>query len=63
MYETPELETDALVRSSAIRIHQAEDFEGMRKAGRLVAEALDMIAAHVKPGVTTGAMRHLLLTG
>ena len=40
MYETPELETDVLVRSSAIRIHDAEAFEGMRKAGRLVAEAL-----------------------
>ena len=42
MYETPEIETDVLVRSSAIRIHTPEDFEGMRKAGRLVAEALDM---------------------
>ena len=31
MYETPELETDVLVRSSAIRIHSPEDFEGMRK--------------------------------
>ena len=56
MYETPELETDVLVRSSAIRIHEAEDFEGMRKAGRLVAEALDMIAAHVKPGVLTSTI-------
>ena len=52
MYETPEIETDVLVRSSAIRVHEAEDFEGMRKAGRLVAEALDMIAAHVKPGAS-----------
>jgi methionyl aminopeptidase len=60
MYETPDLETDALVRSSAIRIHQAEDFEGMRKAGRLVAEALDMIAAHVKPGVLTSTIDDLV---
>ena len=60
MYETPELETDALVRSSAIRIHTAEDFEGMRKAGRLVAEALDMIAAHVKPGVLTSTIDDLV---
>ena len=37
MYETPEIETDVLVRSSAIRIHTPEDFEDMRKAGRLVA--------------------------
>ncbi|MDR3461561.1 MAG: type I methionyl aminopeptidase, partial [Beijerinckiaceae bacterium] len=28
-------------------------FAGMRKAGRLTAEALDLITPHVKPGVTT----------
>jgi len=54
MYETPELEADALVRTSAIRIYDdPADFEGMRAAGRLVAEALDMIAPYVVPGVTT----------
>lgn len=60
MYETPDLETDALVRTSAIRIHQAEDFEGMRKAGRLVAEALDMITPHVQPGVLTSTIDDLI---
>ena len=54
MYETPELDPDAYLRSSAIRIHDAEGFEGMRRAGRLVAEALDMITPFVQPGVTTG---------
>ncbi|KAK0350188.1 hypothetical protein LTR94_030029, partial [Friedmanniomyces endolithicus] len=53
MYETPDLETDVFVRSHEIRIYDAEGFEGMRKAGRLVAEALDMIGEHVTPGVTT----------
>ncbi len=37
-----------------ITIHRPEDFAGMRKAGRLAAETLDMIAAHVRPGITTG---------
>ena len=36
-----------------IVIHDAPEFEGMRKAGRLAAEVLDMIAEHVAPGVTT----------
>ena len=36
-----------------IKIHQPDDFEGMRKSGRLAAETLDMITEHVKPGVTT----------
>lgn len=36
-----------------IRIHTAEDFASMRKAGKLAAEVLDHIADFVKPGVTT----------
>lgn len=53
MYVTPELDTETFTRSSAIRLYAPEDFEGMRVAGRLVAEALDMIAPHVVPGMTT----------
>ena len=53
MYETPELDEESFTRTSAIRLYQPEDFEGMRVAGRLVAEALDMITEFVVPGVTT----------
>jgi methionyl aminopeptidase len=42
-----------------ITIHRPEDFAGMRAAGRLAAETLDMIGAHVRPGVTTGALDRL----
>lgn len=42
-----------------IILHQPADCEGMRKAGRLAAEVLDMIAEHVKPGVTTGELNSL----
>jgi len=42
-----------------IRIHTPEDFEGMRKAGRLAAETLDFITPHVKPGVTTDTLDRL----
>ncbi|MGH7189461.1 MAG: type I methionyl aminopeptidase [Acetobacteraceae bacterium] len=42
-----------------ITIHRAEDFEGMRAAGRLAAETLDMITAHVAPGVTTATIDRL----
>jgi methionyl aminopeptidase len=55
MYETPELDSDAFIRTHEIRVHEDEEaWEGMRAAGRLVAEALDMIAPFVVPGVTTG---------
>jgi len=40
-------------RSHAIKLHGAEGFEGMRKAGRLAAEILDALVPHVVPGVTT----------
>jgi methionyl aminopeptidase len=36
-----------------IKIHAPEDFEGMRKAGRLAAETLDMLVPLVVAGVTT----------
>ena len=39
-----------------ILLHNPEDFAGMRAAGRLAAEPLDMITDHVKPGVTTGQL-------
>lgn len=36
-----------------IEIHDEQEFEGMRKAGRLAAECLDMVSEHVNPGITT----------
>ncbi len=42
-----------------VTIHKPEDFEGMRKAGRLAAETLDFIAPHVQPGVTTAELDRL----
>ncbi len=40
-------------KTGQIKLHRAEDFEPMRRAGRLTALALDMLVAEVKPGVTT----------
>jgi methionyl aminopeptidase len=57
MYETPELDSDAFVRTHEIRVHEDEEmWEGMRAAGRLVGQALDMITPYVVPGVTTGEL-------
>jgi methionyl aminopeptidase len=42
-----------------IKIHGAEGFDGMRRAGKLAAETLDFITPHVKPGVTTGELDQL----
>src|SRR5476649_2723616 len=40
----------------AVTVHDAAAFEGMRKAGRLAAEVLDLMVPLVKPGVTTEAL-------
>jgi len=40
-------------------IHDAAGFEGMRRAGRLAAETLDMITPEVTPGVTTEYLNKL----
>ena len=42
-----------------IKLHGPEAFEGMRKAGRLAAECLDMLAPHIVPGVLTSALDDL----
>ncbi len=46
-------------RSSTIKIHTADDFEGMRRAGRVAAACLDMLTEHVKPGVVTDDLDRL----
>jgi methionyl aminopeptidase len=44
---------DGGAETRRIKIHAPGDFAGMRAAGRLAAETLDMITPHVLPGVTT----------
>jgi methionyl aminopeptidase len=44
----------------SIKIHNAQDFDGMRKAGRLAAETLDMLVPLVKPGMTTEEINTLV---
>ena len=53
--------TRAPDRDGKIKLHGPEAFEGMRKAGQLAAEALDMLAPYVKPGVTTETLDALVL--
>ena len=48
-----ELSRTSLRETGNIKLHGAEAFAAMRKAGRLAAEALDMIGPYVRPGVTT----------
>jgi methionyl aminopeptidase len=43
----------ATAEARTIKIHDAADFEGMRRAGRLAAETLDFITPHVQPSVRT----------
>jgi methionyl aminopeptidase len=49
---------DAVTESDGrtIKIHGPEHAEGMRRAGKLAAETLDVVTPHVKPGVRTGEL-------
>src|SRR6516164_8142241 len=42
-----------LRKTGQIKIHGSDAFAGMRKAGRLAAECLDMLVGEISPGVTT----------
>lgn len=45
--------------TGVIPLHGEAGFAGMRKAGRLTAEALDLLVDEVRPGVTTAALDRL----
>jgi methionyl aminopeptidase len=47
-------------RATEAPLHGPEAFEGMRRAGRLTAEALDLLVEHVRPGVTTEFLDRLV---
>ena len=47
-------------KNGQIKIHGPEAFAGMRAAGRLAAQALDLMVDAVKPGVTTEALDKIL---
>jgi methionyl aminopeptidase len=46
----------AQARDTKVKLHGADAFTGMAKAGALVAEVLDLLVDEVKPGVTTEAL-------
>ncbi len=48
-------------RDGQIPLHGAEAFAAMRKAGRLAAEALDMLVPYVVPGVSSARIDGLIL--
>ena len=48
-----------MLRNTRVTIKNAEDQARLRVAGRLAADVLDMIAEHVKPGVSTNELDRL----
>ncbi|MDF3855109.1 type I methionyl aminopeptidase [Paracoccus sp. P2] len=47
---------DARQTREGIRIHEPQDFQGMRAAGLIAAQILDEVGPLVQPGATTGAL-------
>ncbi|MFT4716858.1 MAG: methionyl aminopeptidase [Paracoccaceae bacterium] len=52
-------QTPGRLNRDGIQIHTSDEFAGMRAAGKLAAEVLDMIAPHVVPGVKTDYLDQL----
>ena len=50
-----------LRKTGQIKIYGPAAFDGMRKAGALAAECLDMLAGEIRPGVTTERIDRLVL--
>ena len=46
-------------RTAQVKLHEPREFDGMRRAGRLAAETLDFVTAHVGTGVATGELDRL----
>ncbi|MFO0987593.1 MAG: type I methionyl aminopeptidase [Alphaproteobacteria bacterium] len=46
-------------RTQQVKLHDAREFEGMRRAGHLAAATLDFVDPYVRPGVTTGELDRL----
>ncbi|MFZ3236422.1 MAG: type I methionyl aminopeptidase [Stellaceae bacterium] len=66
MRSIPGLERDPVTglrpgdtRDGKIKLHGAEAFEGMRRAGQLAARTLDFITPYVRPGVATAELDRL----
>ena len=51
---------DGGTEARRITIHDPADFAGMRAAGRLAAESLDMLVPHIIPGITTEEIDRLV---
>ena len=49
-----------MTRTGAIKLYGDEGFAGMRRAGRLAADTLDMLVPHMVPGVTTATIDRLI---
>ncbi|MBV9567790.1 MAG: type I methionyl aminopeptidase [Hyphomicrobiales bacterium] len=48
-------------KSGEIKLHGPDAFAGMRRAGNLAAEALDLLVDFVKPGISTAAIDRFVL--
>jgi Xaa-Pro aminopeptidase len=50
-----------LRKTGQIKLHGPEAFAGMRRAGALVADCLDLLVPKIQPGVTTAALDRFVL--
>jgi methionyl aminopeptidase len=52
--------TDLYAKKYRIRLKQAADIQGIREAGRLVIDTMDLVESKIKPGITTDEINTLV---
>lgn len=51
--DQPARNKELYLRKYNIRLKEEDEIEGIRKAGRVALSTLDLVASHIKPGITT----------
>jgi methionyl aminopeptidase len=51
--DQPAQNKELYLRKYNIRLKEEKEIEGIRQAGRLALSTLDLVASHIKPGITT----------
>jgi methionyl aminopeptidase len=58
--ENTNIDKELYLRKYSIRLKEEKDLNGIRKAGRLALDTLDLVESHIRPGITTDEINTLV---
>jgi len=57
---SPARDKDLYYKKYKISLKEAQDIEGIRRAGALVVKTLDLVESHIRPGISTDSINSLV---